>query len=100
MNHAQGRRVHTHDARFEGWSDLPLLQQCPVNLSEERMKLDGLFQPLSHNAAQTFVWTLRHKLKSGGKKRQLKTSFFEALVFYQRTAADSVNIFFILFLIL
>lgn len=76
MNHAQGRQVHTHDARFEWWSDLPLLQQCPVNLSEERMKLDGLFQPLSHNAAQTFVWTLRHKLKSGGEKKTIKNKFF------------------------
>lgn len=55
--------VQTHDARFERWSDLPLLQQRPVNLSEEAVKLDGLFQSLSHNAPQTFVRTLRHELK-------------------------------------
>lgn len=55
--------VQTHDARFERWSDLPLLQQRPINLSEEAVKLDGLFQSLSHNAPQTLVRTLRHELK-------------------------------------
>lgn len=82
--------AQTHDAWLERWSDLPLLQQCPVNLSEERMKLDGLFQSLSHNAPQTFVGTLCHELKSKKKKkRQLKL----ALVFYLCTTAESTYIY-------
>lgn len=60
--------VQTHDAWFERWSELPLLQKCPVNLLEERMTLDGLFQSLSRNAPQTFARTLCHELKSGEKE--------------------------------
>lgn len=51
-----------YDARPERWPNLPLLQQCPVDLSKEGVKLDGLLQTLRHNAAQTLVGTLRHEL--------------------------------------
>lgn len=58
--------MSTHDARPERRPDLPLLQQRPVDLSEEGVELDGLLQALSHNAAQTLVGTLGHELGKTG----------------------------------
>lgn len=50
------------------------------------MKLDGLFQSLSHNAAQTFVGTLRHELKSGQKTiKTNELSGFRVLSEYNNT---------------
>lgn len=64
------RPANAYNAWFERRPDLPLLQQRPVDLSEERVELDGLLQPLSHHAAQTLVRTLSHELRSDRKHRE------------------------------
>lgn len=52
----------SYDSGFKGWLDLPLLQQDPVDLSEEGMGLDGLLAALGHHAAQPFGRVLGHEL--------------------------------------
>lgn len=58
----------THNARLERRFDLPLLQQRPVDLSEERVSFDGLLQALSRHAAQTLAGTFCHELQKKSQK--------------------------------
>ncbi len=55
-------RVCPYNSGFKGWFHFPLLQQDPVDLSEEGVGLDGLLTALVHHAAQTFGWVLCHEL--------------------------------------
>lgn len=57
--------VYAYNARFKRRFDLPLLQQDPVDLSEEGVDFDGFLQPLGHHAAKTLTWALCHELKKG-----------------------------------
>lgn len=52
----------SYNSRFKGRFDFSLLQQDPVDLSEEGMGLDGLFAALAHHAAQTLGRVLGHEL--------------------------------------
>lgn len=52
----------SYNPGFKGWFHFSLLQQDPVNLSEEGMGLDGLLTALVHHAAQTFGRILGHEL--------------------------------------
>lgn len=55
--------MYAYNARFKGGLDPPLLQQDPVDLSEERMDFDGFLQPLGHHTAQTLTGVLCHELR-------------------------------------
>lgn len=52
----------SYNSGFKGWFDFSLLQQDPVDLSEEGMGLDGLLTALAHHAAQTLGRVLGHEL--------------------------------------
>lgn len=52
----------SYNSGFEGRFDFSLLQQDPVDLSEEGMGLDGLLAALAHHAAQTLRRVLGHEL--------------------------------------
>lgn len=51
-----------YNTGFKGRFDFPLLQQHPVDLSEEGMGLDALLTALAHHAAQALGRVLGHKL--------------------------------------
>lgn len=59
--------MYAYNARFKGGLDPPLLQQDPVDLSEEGMDFDGFLQPLGHHTAQTLTRVLCHELRKGNK---------------------------------
>ena len=67
--------VWTHNAWFERRPDLPLLQQRPVDLSEEGVGLDGLLAALAHNTAQTLGWVLCHELHKNTQHTLLTLRF-------------------------
>ncbi len=52
----------SYNPGFKGWFDFSLLQQDPVDLSEEGVGLDGLLAALAHHAAQTLGRVLGHEL--------------------------------------
>lgn len=52
----------SYNPGFKGWFDFSLLQQYPVDLSEEGVGLDGLLATLAHDAAQTLGRVLCHEL--------------------------------------
>lgn len=52
----------SYNPGFKGWFDFSLLQQYPVDLSEEGVGLDGLLATLGHDAAQTLGRVLCHEL--------------------------------------
>lgn len=53
----------TYNSRFEGWLDLLLLQEHPVDLLEERVLLDGVLAILCCHTAQALVGVLGHELQ-------------------------------------
>lgn len=53
----------TYNSRFEGWLDLLLLQEHPVDLLEERVLPDGVLTVLSCHTAQALVGVLGHELQ-------------------------------------
>lgn len=65
----------TYDAGFKGRFDFSLLQQDPVDLSEEGVVLDGLLAALAHHAAQTLGRVLGHELNTHAHK-PITHSFF------------------------
>lgn len=56
------RACVSYNSGFKGRLDFPLLQQDPVDLSEEGVALDGLLAALGHHAAQTLGRVLGHEL--------------------------------------
>lgn len=54
--------VCAYNPWFKRRLDFSLLQQGPVDLSEEGMSLDGLLAALAHHAAQTLGRVFGHKL--------------------------------------
>lgn len=52
----------SYNPGLKGRFDFSLLQQDPVDLSEEGVGLDGLLTALAHHAAQTLGWVLGHEL--------------------------------------
>lgn len=69
----------SYNSGFKGGLDLPLLQQDPVDLSEEGMALDGLLAALGHHAAQTFGRVLGHELHTNTQSSKIQPPIFERL---------------------
>lgn len=61
----------SYNAGLKGRFDLPLLQQDPVDFSEEGVGLDGFLAALAHHAAQALGWVLGHELKPREIKEKL-----------------------------
>lgn len=70
----------SYNTGFKGRFDFSLLQQNPVDLSEERMGLDGLLTALAHHTAQTLGRILSHELHRKRNRKRPLSYFFSILL--------------------